>query len=111
MKLLIGVLLVAALGLSGLYLWVINPWDWFVPQSPRFDVVRFENIEIGDEIDAVIDALGEPTRVNSHFGPCEGCVAYQFSGPPPDWLVGSTKAWVVADSEGRIVKRVHFREP
>jgi hypothetical protein len=105
--------LALVLVLSGLYVVVINPLDWFLRESEHFSVDRFLAIEPGTELSKVTDVLGEPiaTKELTPDQGCDNCSVHYFLGEPPGWLVGHREAWVVVDEKGRVVQRILNDEP
>lgn len=99
--------------LTGLYLLVINPFDWFLQKSDRFSIDEFIAVEAGDEFSEVTDLLGEPIfekNLPPYIG-CDGCSIHYFLGAPPDWLIGHREAWVIVDARGKVVQRILNDEP
>lgn len=109
----ITMLLVGA-PLALLWLLVVNPFNFFVPQSERFSWSRFEEVKVGSSIAEVISDLGEPVKVVRRerlSTSCPNCVAYCFAGEPPSWIWGFKEAWLIADEQGRIVDVFVHTEP
>lgn len=106
------ILVVVGVALSVAYVAVFNPWNFFVPQSERFDLEKFVAIEQGDRLELVISELGQPTYVSKYSSTRKPFRrAVYFSGPPPDWLVGSLKAWLIVDENDLVMSRIILHEP
>lgn len=91
-----------------------NPFNFFVPQSVRFSLSRFQTIEPGTSVADAVKLLGEPIKVvkEDRFDPsCPTCIDYCFMGEPPNWVVGFKEAWLIADQQGRVVRVFVNTEP
>jgi len=113
----LSVLLVIAGFLLFVFMWS-NPFNWFIPTSSKFDVDRFfDEVKVDSPLSEVIEEFGEPLDVKlSSWEPwrrpyCQGCLAYYFAGPAPEWVdtlyMRYRGAIVHADKDG-IVKAVHM---
>ena len=74
---------------------------------------EFESIKPGTHIEDAIDRLGAPigvVRSRYNLG-SPGCVAYYFLGDPPDWLLSFQEAWLLVDTQGRVVTVTVNSEP
>ncbi len=106
--------LVLVLVLFGLVVVFLDPFDWFLQRSDSFSVEKFLAVEPGDNLTEVVDLLGEPiftTRDLPLYLGCKNCSAHYFLGDPPSWLIAHREAWVLVDSEGRVIQRILNEEP
>jgi hypothetical protein len=103
------------------YIFVLDALDWGAIYSKNFTWKKFESIQPGDSIEAVIQDLGEPIRPAGGFKVnmpgdrllfCKAesrCLKYQFSGT---LFFGGREAIVIVDrSSRRVVATWINREP
>jgi hypothetical protein len=95
------------------YLFLANPFNWFVPRSKDYSEEIFEMITPGEKLDAVKQRLGEPTAtfLDPDLGECPGCSIVYFMGPAPNWLPTYQEAIVFVDSSGTILSSRTHEEP
>ena len=99
---------------SLLWLFLANPYNFFVPRSAHFSTSRFKSIDLGTPIADAIKLLGEPVKIvkEDRFDPsCPSCTAYCFMGEPPDWVISFQEAWLIADHQGRVTRVFINSEP
>jgi hypothetical protein len=105
--------LVILLGIALLWFFLANPLNLFLRRSEYFSMLKFQSTKPGTDVTDAIAVLGKPIAIvksKYDFG-CRGCVAYYFMGDPPPWLLCYQEAWLLTDSQGRILEVTVNSEP
>jgi hypothetical protein len=114
-----GLLLLSlALAASAYIIFVVDPLKWGLVQSERFTWEEFGKVKRGDQIESVVERLGQPVRPAENFAvltedsrdPCAagGCKKYIFAGAI--WGATFKEAIVIADPRGNVIHAVTRQE-
>ena|SRR5260221_348193 len=111
LKLALGSAVAVLLGTAVLFFTFADPFNWGVVVSSRFTWGKFAEVKTGEEIQTVIERLGDPIQEPNPFSvlttnpsdPCihGDCVEYFFAGA--NFGVSHREAIVITDRNGRVV--------